>query len=73
VPVGYKIVHVPFRNGRPAGGYENFVTGFAQPAGAERQPQMYGRPTALAVARDGSLLISDNVAGIVWRVAYTGK
>jgi glucose/arabinose dehydrogenase len=71
-PVGYKVVHVPFHNGMPAGGYENFVTGFMT-AGADGQPQMLGRPAGIAIAKDGSLLIADNIGGTIWRVAYTGK
>jgi glucose/arabinose dehydrogenase len=71
-PVGYKIVHVPFRNGRPAGSYDNFVTGFMV-AGPDGHPQMLGRPACLAVAKDGSLLIADNIGGTIWRVAYTEK
>jgi glucose/arabinose dehydrogenase len=67
-PRGYAVVHVPFRNGRPAGGYENFVTGFWI-AGEERA-QVWGRPVGLAVAKDGSLLIADDVSQSIWRVSY---
>lgn len=55
-------------NGRPTGGYENFVTGFWV-AGEERA-QVWGRPIGLAVATDGSLLIADDVSQSVWRVSY---
>ena len=70
-PVGYKVVHVPFRNGAPLGRYENFVTGWIS-AGGDGQPVMLGRPACIAVAKDGSLLIADNVGGTIWRVSYTG-
>jgi glucose/arabinose dehydrogenase len=66
-PTGYKIVRVPFKDGRPQGYYENFLTGFwleGNPA------QVWGRPAGLAVAADGSLLIADDAGGVVWRVSY---
>lgn len=68
-PDGYKVVRVRFSKGRPAGGYEDFVTGFML-AGAN-PPKIWGTPAGLAVAKDGSLLVADEEA--VWRVAYTGK
>ncbi|HXC57165.1 MAG TPA: PQQ-dependent sugar dehydrogenase [Rhizomicrobium sp.] len=73
-PTGYKIVRVPFRNGRPAGGYENFVTGFWNGADKPGSPaHVWGRPAGLAVARDGSLLVADDAGKVVWRVSYVGK
>jgi glucose/arabinose dehydrogenase len=73
-PTGYKVVRVPFRNGRPAGGYENFVTGFWNGAGKPGSPaRVWGRPAGLAVAKDGSLLIADDAGKVVWRVSYVGK
>jgi len=68
-PTGYKIVRVPFENGRPTGQYENFVTGWW--VSGDKRAEVWGRPAALAVAKDGSLLIADDTAGTVWRVAYT--
>jgi glucose/arabinose dehydrogenase len=68
-PVGYMVVRVPFADGRPAGGYEPFLTGFLLPGGKT----LFGRPVGLAVAADGSLLVADDVAQVIWRVAYTGK
>jgi glucose/arabinose dehydrogenase len=67
-PTGYKIVRVPFKNGRPAGYYENFLTGFW--SGGESPADVWGRPVGLAVAKDGSLLVADDVSGIIWRVSY---
>jgi glucose/arabinose dehydrogenase len=69
-PTGYKVVRVPFRDGRPEGYYENFVTGFW--ASGERRAEVWGRPAALAVARDGALLVADDTGGTIWRIAYTG-
>jgi glucose/arabinose dehydrogenase len=69
-PTGYKVVYVPFRDGRPAGYYENFLTGFW--SSGERRAEVWGRPAALAVANDGSLLVADDTGGTIWRVTYTG-
>jgi glucose/arabinose dehydrogenase len=69
-PTGYKVVRVPFKDGRPEGYYENFVTGFW--VSGERQAEVWGRPAALAVAKDGALLIADDTGGTIWRIAYTG-
>jgi glucose/arabinose dehydrogenase len=69
-PTGYKVVRVPFRNGQPEGYYENFATGFW--ASGERRAEVWGRPAALAVAKDGSLLVADDTGGTIWRIAYTG-
>jgi glucose/arabinose dehydrogenase len=70
LPTGYKIAWVPFKNGRPLGYYENFATGFWV-AGNERA-EVWGRPAALAIAKDGSLLVGDDTGGTIWRIAYTG-
>jgi glucose/arabinose dehydrogenase len=70
VPTGYKVVRVPFKDGRPEGYYENFVTGFW--AAGEERAEVWGRPAALAVATDGSLLIADDTGGTIWRVSYSG-
>jgi glucose/arabinose dehydrogenase len=67
-PTGYKIVRVPFKNGRPVGYYENFLTGFW--SSGESPANVFGRPVGLAVAKDGSLLVADDVSGIIWRVSY---
>jgi glucose/arabinose dehydrogenase len=64
---GYKVVHLPFRNGKPAGGYDDFLLGWA-PDPKERT--VWGRPAGLLVLRDGSLLVSDDGAGVIWRVTY---
>jgi glucose/arabinose dehydrogenase len=73
-PTGYKVVRVHFVNGKPLNGYENFATGFWNGMGNAGDPaKVWGRPVGLAVAKDGSLLIADDTANVVWRVAYTGK
>jgi glucose/arabinose dehydrogenase len=70
-PVGYFVARVPFREGKPLGWYESFATGFW--AGGTNRAQVWGRPAAVAVARDGSLLIADDTGGTLWRVVYTGR
>jgi len=71
---GYKVVRVPFKNGRPTGTYENFVTGFWNGTGPAGAPaRVWGRPAGLAVAKDGSLLIADDAGKVVWRVTYKAK
>jgi glucose/arabinose dehydrogenase len=70
-PTGYKVVRVKFRGGKPQGSYDNFVTGFR--IGDNSPAHVWGRPVGLAVAKDGSLLISDDAGKAIWRVAYTGK
>jgi len=69
-PTGYKIVRVPFKDGRPQGFYENFAAGFWV-SGTERA-EVWGRPAALAIAKDGSLLVADDTGGTIWRISYTG-
>jgi glucose/arabinose dehydrogenase len=70
VPTGYKLVRVPFQDGRPEGYYENFATGFW--ASGEQRAEVWGRPAALAVAKDGSLLVADDTGGTIWRISYKG-
>jgi glucose/arabinose dehydrogenase len=52
------------------GGYENFATGFWFEG--EGEPRLYGRPVGLVVAGDGSLLIADDGAHVVWRISWQG-
>ncbi|HEY1710998.1 MAG TPA: PQQ-dependent sugar dehydrogenase [Rhizomicrobium sp.] len=70
-PTGYKVVRVHFTNGKPENAYENFAVGFWD--GASKPAKVWGRPAGLAVAKDGSLLISDDSGKAVWRVSYKGK
>ena len=70
-PTGYKVVRVPFKDGRPEGYYENFATGFW--ASGENRAEVWGRPAALAVAKDGSLLVADDTGGTIWRISFTGN
>jgi glucose/arabinose dehydrogenase len=61
---GYKVVFVPFKDGKPSGPAEDFVTGFLS---ADNQAR--GRPVGLAVDRTGGLLIADDLGNTVWRVS----
>lgn len=64
---GYQVVFVPFRNGLPSGQPQSFFAGFVpNPTGKE----VYGRMVGVAVASDGTLLISDDGSRQIWRVSY---
>jgi glucose/arabinose dehydrogenase len=66
---GYELVRVPLhQTGKASGEYEDFLTGFVTPEG-----NVWGRPVGVAVAKDGSLLVSDDGSGTIWRVTYEGK
>jgi len=69
-PVGYDVVRVHFENGRPAGTYQRFATGFRLPGPDKGTARVWGRPVGLAVAQDGSLLAADDAGGSIWRIAY---
>ena len=63
---GYKVVRLLFdNNGKPTGEYEDFLTGFVI-----SDQQVWGRPVGVAVAKDGSLLVSEDGNGTIWRVSY---
>lgn len=69
VRVGYEVIRVPlYQTGKATGEYEDFLTGFVLPNG-----NVWGRPVGITVASDGSLLVTDDGSGSIWRVAYTGK
>ncbi len=70
-PTGYKVALVPFKDGKLAGYYENFATGFW--VSGESRAEVWGRPAALAVAKDGALLVGDDTGGTIWRISYTGR
>jgi glucose/arabinose dehydrogenase len=64
-PAGYKVVFVPFANGRPSGDVQDFLTGFLN-----SREEAQGRPVGIATDRTGALLVADDVGDIVWRVSY---
>ncbi|WP_181298257.1 sorbosone dehydrogenase family protein [Pseudomonas sp. Q2-TVG4-2] len=65
-PVGYKVVFVPFSDGRPSGEPVDFVTGFRSSDGKTR-----GRPVGVTVDPSGALIVADDLANTVWRVIRT--
>jgi glucose/arabinose dehydrogenase len=65
--VGYKVVFVPFSNGKPSGPMQDFLTGFIADAS---KSEVYGRPVGVAELADGSLLIADDAGNKIWRVTY---
>jgi glucose/arabinose dehydrogenase len=70
---GYKVIFVPFQNGRP-GAVEDFLTGFVVNDGSNGQPiTRWGRPAGIALTRDGALLVSDDAGNRIWRVRYMGR
>ncbi|MGA4447791.1 PQQ-dependent sugar dehydrogenase [Ectopseudomonas chengduensis] len=67
-PVGYKVIFVPFENGRPSGDPIDFVTGFRTEDGKTR-----GRPVGVTVDPRGALIVADDLANTVWRVVREGS
>ncbi len=61
---GYKVVFVPFADGRPAGPPRDILGGFLAPD----ERVSYGRPVGVALAADGALLVADDVGDVIWRV-----
>jgi glucose/arabinose dehydrogenase len=67
---GYKIIRIRFKDGRAAGGYDDFLTGWML---GEDSTDVWGRPVGLLVLPDGSLLVVDDGANKIWRVSYDRK
>ncbi|MDZ4689891.1 sorbosone dehydrogenase family protein [Terricaulis sp.] len=65
VPVGYKVVFIPFRNGRPAGDPIDFATGFLDNGRAR------GRPVGVTLDPRGALLVADDLSNTIWRITPT--
>ncbi len=61
---GYRMVFVPFANGMPSGPKQDLLTGFLSPD----EKLSYGRPVGVALARDGAVLMCDDVGDVIWRV-----
>jgi glucose/arabinose dehydrogenase len=61
---GYKVVFVPFENGRPSGPPRDILSGFLAPD----ERESYGRPVGVTLGPDGSLLVADDVGDVIWRV-----
>ena len=65
---GYKVVFVPFKDGKPAGSPIDVLTGFVS-----AEEKALGRPVGVSIARDGSLLVADDVGNTIWRVAQAAR
>jgi glucose/arabinose dehydrogenase len=64
---GYKVIYLPMQGGKATGEYVDFMTGFVTPEG-----DVWGRPVAVAVGRDGSLFVTDDGGDVLWRIFYAG-
>jgi len=62
---GYKVIRLRFKDGKPTGEYDDFMTGFVI-----SDKQVWGRPVGVAVAKDGSLFVSEDGSGTIWRVTH---
>ena len=62
---GYKVLFIPFKNGKASGQPEDFLTGFIDDASKSK---VYGRPVCVAVLPDGSLLVSDDASNTLWQI-----
>jgi glucose/arabinose dehydrogenase len=65
---GYKVIFVPFKDGKPAGPPQDVLSGFLNDKGEAR-----GRPVGLRLDRQGALLVADDVGNAVWRVTPAAK
>ena len=70
---GYLVAFVPFRNGRPSGDWEIFANNFACTDSIQSPGDAKHRPCGLAEGPDGSLYVSDDAGGTIYRISYTGK
>ena len=68
IRAGYEVIRVPMRDGHATGEYQDFLTGFTTANG-----DIWGRPVGVAMAKDGSLFVSDDGSKSIWRVKYVGK
>ncbi|HEX6225401.1 MAG TPA: sorbosone dehydrogenase family protein [Chryseolinea sp.] len=62
---GYKVVFVPFRDGKPSGDPQDFLTGFIAD---ESKSEVYGRPVGVAVLPNGALLVADDASNVIWKI-----
>jgi glucose/arabinose dehydrogenase len=65
--VGYSVVFIPFKGGKPAGAPEEFLGGWMMDAG---QKEVWGRPVGVAQMNDGSLLVSEDGNNKIWHISY---
>ncbi len=65
--VGYSVTFIPFKDGRPQSGPQDFLTGWMMDPGST---DVWGRPVGLLQLKDGSLLVSDDGGRKIWRISY---
>jgi glucose/arabinose dehydrogenase len=65
---GYKVIFIPFENGKPSGPPRDILSGFLAPD----EKASYGRPVGVAIGPDKSLLVADDVGNCIWRVTGQG-
>jgi glucose/arabinose dehydrogenase len=70
---GFYVVFVPMKNGQPTGKWEVFANGFAGVEKVESSRQVQSRPCGLAMGTDGSLFVTDDNKGNIYRIIYNGK
>lgn len=70
---GFLVAFVPFKNGKPSGDWEVFAGGFAGREKITSPGQAMFRPCGLAQGPDGSLYVTDDAKGYVWKISYNGK
>jgi glucose/arabinose dehydrogenase len=70
---GYNVVFVPFRNGLPSGGVEVFADGFIGPDAVNLPADADHRPVGLAEGPDGSLYVTDDRGGRIWRILHASR
>ena len=68
IKAGHEVIRIPLDNGKSSGVYQDFLTGFLDSNG-----NPWGRPVGIATAPDGSLLVTDDGAMVIWRVSYKGN
>jgi glucose/arabinose dehydrogenase len=66
---GYKVVYVPFSNGKPSGPHQDFLTGFI----TGEDNKVYGRPVGIALTQNGAMLVADDASNTIWRVSANNK
>jgi glucose/arabinose dehydrogenase len=71
--MGYLVAFVPFKNGKPSGDWEVFANGFSGLEEVKSPRDAIHRPCGLAQGPDGSLYVSDDARGSIYKIVYNGK
>ena len=66
--VGYKVLFIPFADGKPPGAPEDFLTGFIKDT---TNSEVYGRPVCVMITKDGSMLVTDDASNTIWKVSMS--